>query len=166
MREDYFSHTVTLLLEHSEQGAFGLVINRPLDADLAALLADHDIECNRQVTLLESGPIEQERLFFLHGEPTNYADSIAINDQVALSTSLDVVENISANAGPTDLLAGLGYAGWGGGQLESEILANVWLVIPYAHDIVFRTPFDQRPEEAARSIGVDLNLIAPTPGHG
>ena len=166
MQGDYFSRTVTLLVEHNRDGAFGLVINKPLGAELSELLADHEISCDEHVTLLESGPVEQNRLFFLHSGEVSYENSIALNDKLTLTTSLDIVEAVSGGTGPRDIMAGLGYAGWSGGQLESEITADVWLVTPYSHDIVFKTPFDRRPEEAARAIGIDLNLIAPTPGHG
>jgi putative transcriptional regulator len=166
MQGDYFSRSVTLLIEHNRDGAFGLVINKPIDADLSELLSDHAIVCTQKVDLLETGPVEQNRLFFLHSGEVSFESSIAINEQLTLSTSLDVVEAISALAGPQQVLAGLGYAGWSGGQLEQEIADDVWLVIPYHHEVMFQTPFDKRPEQAAKSIGIDLNLISPTPGHG
>ncbi len=166
LQGDYFAHTVTLLIEHNRDGAFGLVVNKPLDADLSELLVDYDIECNETVTLLEMGPVEQNRLFFLHSSDGEYESSVAINDQITLSTSLDIVHEISYRNGPKNVVAGLGYAGWSGGQLENEILQDVWLVTPYLHELMFTTPFEMRPEAAAQSIGVDLNLISPTPGHG
>jgi len=166
MQGDYFSHTVTLLIEHNRDGAFGLVINKPLDVNLAELLGDQIAQCPPDITVLESGPVEQNRLFFLHTTETLFESSVGIADKLALTTSLDVLDAASENRGPTRLLAGLGYAGWSGGQLENEILADVWLVVPYLTDIVFNVPFEERPEAAARSIGVDLNLISPTPGHG
>ena len=95
-----------------------------------------------------------------------FESSVRIATNLALTTSLDVLDAISNNSGPKSVLAGLGYAGWSGGQLENEIQADVWLVIPYTGDIIFDVPFDERPETAAKSIGIDLNLISPTPGHG
>ncbi len=166
MRGGYFSHSVTLLIEHNDKGAFGLVINKPLDVNLSELFTDHDIEFNVDIALLETGPVEQDRLFFLHSSDCKFEGSVAINDQLTLSTSLELVEAISNRQGPNDIVAGLGYAGWSGGQLDNEIKQDVWLVTPYQHEIIFETPFDQRPVEAARSIGVDLNLISPNPGHG
>lgn len=166
MQGDYFSHTVTLLIEHNRDGAFGLVINKPLDVDLAELLGDQIARCPPDITVLESGPVEQNKLFFLHTTETMFENSVGIAENVALSTSLDLLDAISENSGPGKILAGLGYAGWSGGQLENEIQADVWLVIPFMSDIIFNVPFDERPEAAANSIGVDLNLISPTPGHG
>ena len=166
MQSDYFSHSVTLLIEHNQAGAFGLVINKPLQANLRELLAEQDITCHADILLLESGPVEQNRLFFVHSNDKTYQDSVAINEHLSLTTSLELVEAISAGVGPRNLFAGLGYAGWSAGQLEREIAADVWLVVPYKHDIVFETPFDERPVKAAESIGIDLNLISPNPGHG
>lgn len=166
MRGDYFSHTVTLLIEHNRDGAFGLVINKPLDVDLAELIDDQITQCPPNITVLESGPVEQNRLFFLHTTDVIFESSVGIATNLSLTTSLDILDAISKNNRPKKILAGLGYAGWSGGQLEREIQADVWLVIPYADDIVFDVPFDERPEAAARSIGIDLNLISPTPGHG
>lgn len=165
MQGDYFSRSVTLLIEHNRDGAFGLVISNPLDADLAEALADQDLVCPADITLLESGPVEQNRLFFLHSTDVSFENSVNINQEVALSTSLDVLDGLNAGRIPRDFVACLGYAGWSGGQLESEIMADVWLVTPYLHDVVFHTPFEKKPEEAAKSIGVELNLIAPVAGH-
>ena len=185
MQGDYFSHSVTLLIEHNRDGAFGLVISNPLDTDLSVLLGDNfegnelapdDMRRAQDITVLESGPVEQNRLFFListqlHGDNIDenveeIAHTVRVNDKVALSTSLDILQQVDHNNGPEHILAGLGYAGWSGGQLEAEIMADVWLVTPYDHDILFNTPFKLRPEAAAKSIGVDLNLISPQPGHG
>ncbi len=166
MQGDYFSHSVTLLIEHNRDGAFGLVISNPLEADLSSLLEHYDVEGVPDITVLESGPVEQNRLFFLHSNEEPIKGALDINDELALSTSLEVLDTFQKSGGPKQIVAGLGYAGWSGGQLESEIMADVWLVTPYNHDILFNIPFEKRPEAAARSIGVDLNLIATKPGHG
>jgi len=170
MQGDYFSQTVTLLIEHNRDGAFGLVVNRPLEANLADLLTDDDfdfaVDLHGQVPLMETGPVEQNRLFFLHSGDKDFDNSARINEQVSLCTSMDLLRAISDKEGPHDVVAGLGYAGWSGGQLENEIKADVWLVTPYVHDAVFNSPYEDRPQLAADAIGIDLNLIAPTPGHG
>ena len=165
MTGDYFSHSVTLLIEHNPDGAFGLVISNPLDADLAELLMDQNMVCPPGIGLLESGPVEQNRLFFLHSTDVAFENSVSVNEHIALSTSLDVLDVLNEGRRPRDFVGCLGYAGWSGGQLESEIMADVWLVTPYKHEIVFGTPYEKMPEEAAKSIGVDLNLISPVAGH-
>ena len=170
MQGDYFSHTVTLLIEHNDQGAFGLVVNMPLDTLLSELLVEQGIPFDQHlhdsIPLMETGPVEQNRLFFLHSSDAHFDNSFTINDEVSLTTSLDLIERLTNENRPKDIMAGLGYAGWSGGQLESELQANIWLVTPYLHEAVFNTLAEERPMLAAKSIGVDLNLIAPTPGHG
>lgn len=166
MQGDYFSHSVTLLIEHNEDGAFGLVINKPIDGELSDLLEGDDPLKGQHVALLESGPVERNRMFFLHSSDRTYESSLAINDDVTLTTSLDLIDAVASLSGPQHIFAGLGYAGWSGGQLEDEIRRDVWLVTPFGRDIMFDIPFEDRPEAAARSIGIDLNLISPTPGHG
>ncbi len=170
MQGDYFQHTVTLLIEHSRSGSFGLVINRPLTNSLSEVLAGNDIDCSRdlldEIVLLDSGPVETDRLFFLHTGDRHYQGSLKINPDVTLSTSLEVIEDLNTGSGPQHTLAGLGYAGWSAGQLEDEILRDVWLVTPCHKSVVFETPFEERPEEAARLCGINLNLISPNPGHG
>lgn len=170
MQGDYFSHTVTLMIEHNRDGAFGLVVNRPLDANLGDLLTEQDFDFAHDlhglIPLLESGPVEQNRLFFLHSAEHSYTNSMQITDEVCLCTSLDLLRAISTGDGPADAVAGLGYAGWSGGQLENEIRADVWLVTPYVHGAVFNTAYEERPQLAADMVGVDLNLISPNPGHG
>ena len=165
MQGDYFSHTVTLVIEHNRNGAFGLVINKTLNLDLVELFGNKIVRCPPNITELESGPVGQNRLFFPHTKKP-IESSISINDKLAMTTSLDILDAISEQEGPYNIPTGLGYAGWFGGQLENEIQADVWLVIPFMDDIVFKVPFDKRPEAAANSIGIDLNLISSTPGHG
>ena len=166
MQGDYFSRTVTLLVEHNKDGAFGLVINKPLGVDLSELMVDQVAHCPPGITVLDSGPVEQNRLFFLHTTETMFESSAEIAEDVALTTSLDILDAIARGQGPRQAFAGLGYAGWSGGQLENEIQADVWLVVPYVRNFVFTVPFTAQPEKAANSIGIDLNLISPTPGHG
>jgi putative transcriptional regulator len=164
--KDYFSHTVTLLIEHNRDGAFGLIINRPLEEEYASLLAEQHPGYSGRVDLLDMGPVEQNRLFFLHSNDQLFENSLQLNDELTLSTSPDLLDVLAEDRGPDHVAAGLGYAGWSGGQLEDEILRNVWLVTPYVSGITFSVPFEHRPEAAASSIGIDLNLIAPEPGHG
>lgn len=166
MQGDYFSHTVTLLIEHNDEGAFGLVINKPLDTELISMFEEQQIISVDEVTLLETGPVEPNRLFFLHSNDRLYEGSLVLNDELTLSTSGELIDDIKAHTGPQYCFGGLGYAGWAGGQLEDEIQRDVWLVTPYVPGILFNVPFDEQPIEAAKSIGVDLNLISPNPGHG
>ena len=95
LKGDYFAHSVTLIIEHNAAGAFGLVINKPIDANLKQLLAKQDIHCSIEITLLESGPVETDRLFFLHSNEIKFDGSVVINDDLTLSTSLELIDAVS-----------------------------------------------------------------------
>ena len=164
LRGDYFQSTVTCMIDHNDQGAFGLVINKPSNFAFKELF---DIEAeDNSIPLLEGGPVEQARLFFLHGGSKQYDQSLVINNELTLSTSEDLIGDIERGEAPLNLIALLGYAGWGPGQLEDEIQRDAWLVIPFDKDILFSGEHELKPTLAAAKLGVDLNLIGPTPGHG
>ena len=163
LRGDYFQSSVTLLIEHNDEGAFGLVINKPTDLMLGDLI--EDLEHN-PLTVMSGGPVEQDRLFFLHSPDCSFDESVTINDEIVITTSPDLIDAIASAEGPSNLLALLGYAGWGPGQLDDEILRDAWLVVPFDAELLFSLDFADKPQRAAAMMGVDLNLISPTPGHG
>ncbi|MDH5300888.1 MAG: YqgE/AlgH family protein [Gammaproteobacteria bacterium] len=164
-----FYHSVTYICEHSEQGALGLVINRQTDISLGEVLSQMDLEWPEQSLadqiVLLGGPIEQERGFILHSPAGDWDSSIRITDDLALTTSLDILEAISEGYRPDRLLITLGYAGWTAGQLEQEMVANAWLTGPADPKILFDLPIEQRWEAAARSVGVDLSRLSSDAGH-
>jgi len=163
MKGDYFQNTVSLLLDHNNQGAFGLIINQPLDHSIGDVFPE--LEGQSDCPLLEGGPVEQDRIFFLHPTGTRYESTLQISDEVSLTTSEDFVDALKAGTAPINTLALLGYAGWGAEQLEQELAANVWLLSPASGHIVFEVPYAERPSAAARMLGIDLNLISPDAGH-
>jgi putative transcriptional regulator len=160
---DYFAQSITLLVDHNENGAFGLMINRPLKQDIGAIfpgLPDH-IQC----PLLEGGPVEQDKLFFLHRSDLTFESTFAVSPDISLTTSQDLVDNLHEGDMPDALVAILGYAGWGAEQLEQELGENTWLLTPASAEIVFDIEIEKRAAVAANQLGVDLNLIATNPGH-
>jgi putative transcriptional regulator len=163
LRGDYFEDSVSLLVDHNDEGAFGLIINRPLKTRLSEIFPD----VNRKFTcpVLEGGPVEQNRVFFLHEGGRVFESTFKISEEIHLTTSLDFIEQMVAGEAPERTLAILGYAGWGSQQLESEIAENVWLLAPVDPLIVFETSFALRATAAANALGVDLNLIPPSAGH-
>jgi putative transcriptional regulator len=173
MQDPNFVKTVTYICEHSDQGALGIVINRPLDMDLGAIfdqlaLESADPELTRQ-PVLQGGPVHQERGFVLH-EPAEVASdafdaTLAVTDAIRVTTSQDILSAMARGRGPKRALVALGYAGWGAGQLESELVQNAWLSVPASPKIIFDTPFDQRWRESAKLIGIDLNTISHQAGH-
>jgi putative transcriptional regulator len=173
MQDPNFVKTVTYICEHSDQGALGIVINRPLDMDLGTIfdqlsLESADPELARQ-PVLQGGPVHQERGFVLH-EPADASDrefdaTVAVTDAIRVTTSQDILTAMARGNGPKRAVVALGYAGWGAGQLESELVQNAWLSVPASPKIIFDTPFDQRWREAAKLLGIDLATISHQAGH-
>lgn len=169
MLDPNFNSTVTLVCEHNEDGALGIVINRPTDLDVAGLLAQLDVEDKDgrigQHPVLLGGPVCPERGFVLHNPGHDYESSIAVSPHIQLTLSRDVLDDMAAGTGPEKSLVALGYAGWAAGQLEAEMLANTWLSVPASPEIIFDVPFADRWSLAARTIGIDISQISPDAGH-
>jgi putative transcriptional regulator len=166
LKGDYFAGTITYMIEHSDEGAFGVVINRPLELEFGELFVNLP-EANRcLLPILDGGPVGRDRVFFLHNSEHQYKYTEQISDEISLTTSLDIVHEITTGNPPARILTILGYAGWDAGQLENELAENVWLVSPAISDIIFDTPYELRPEAAASLLGIDLHLVSNNVGHG
>lgn len=164
-----FAHSITYICEHNEQGAMGIVINHPLDLSLDEIF-DHleidNIQSSHQDQILAGGPVHMDRGFVLHRKTdANWDSTICVSDQIALTTSQDILTAIAHDEGPGDSIVALGYASWSEGQLENELADNAWLTAPADSDIIFNTPIEQRAKAAAAKMGIDLALISPTAGH-
>ena len=157
---DFFANSITLLIEHNQDGAFGLIINKPADVTLPQII-DHTPE-PPDLPVLIGGPVHQDQLYFLHSTDKVYPNSYIINDDVSLTTSTDLLNDPTA---PEHTLVLVGYAGWASTQLEQELVRDAWLVASFNRDIVFSTPFKNRPQAAAQKMGLDLNLINANSGH-
>ena len=169
MADPNFSSTVTLICEHNDEGALGIVINRPLDLTLGGLfeqleLSDTDPGAAGAPVLM-GGPVGPERGFVLHDCGQQYENSLAVSSEICLTLSRDIIDAMATGSGPDKSLVALGYAGWEAGQLENEMLANSWLNAPATTDIVFDLPFSDRWAAAAREIGIDLSRMSPDAGH-
>lgn len=164
-----FSQTVTYVCEHSSEGAMGIIINRPLEMTLGDVFDQMSIESTdpgvNQDSVYSGGPVSAERGFVLHSPTEPWTSTLAISEQVSVTTSRDILEAVASCNGPEHTLVALGYAGWASGQLESEIADNAWLSGPANPDILFHTPVSDRWSAAARVIGVDLNLMSSDAGH-
>jgi putative transcriptional regulator len=170
LEDPNFSRTVTYICDHSEEGAMGIVINRPTELHLSDVLehmgiAAADPRTAGQIVYL-GGPVEEERGFVLHTpQDGGWKSSIAVTDQIGITTSKDILEALARGEGPERSLIALGYAGWGAGQLEAEMQQNAWLSGPAQADVLFDLPPEQRWEAAARLLGVDLALMSTDAGH-
>ena len=169
MLDPNFSTTVTLICEHNDEGALGIVINRPLNLKMSGLFEQLDLtdpdpsEADRPVMM--GGPVGTERGFVLHDSAGTYENTLAVSNDIRLTLSRDVIDDMATGDGPPRSLVALGYAGWDAGQLETEMLANSWLSVPATPDIVFDMPFDKRWMSAAQTLGIDISQISPDAGH-
>ena len=169
LQDPNFFHGVTYICEHSDQGAMGIVINRPLDVGLGEILEQmnihsDDAKINAQAVYL-GGPVQNERGFILHSPTGEWENMLRIGAEVAVTSSRDILEAIAHGQGPEKTLVALGYAGWGAGQLEQELLDNAWISTPAHSNIIFDLPDDQRWQAAAASAGVDLTRLSSDVGH-
>jgi putative transcriptional regulator len=168
MEDPNFSSTVTLICEHTDEGALGIVINRPLQLQLGDVFKQLELaedDPNSDNPVLHGGPLGTDRGFVLHGPGSSFESSLVVSGDIHLTFSRDVLDAMATGDGPGKSLVALGYASWGPGQLEDEILANSWLSAPATAEIVFDLPFDQRWAAAAKTLGVDITQIAPGAGH-
>ena len=156
MPDPNFSTTVTLICEHNDEGALGIVINRPTTLKLGGLfeqLSVDDPDPGAALSpVLSGGPVGTERGFVLHGPEQSYENTLAVSDDIRLTLSRDIIDAMASGDGPAQSLIALGYAGWEAGQLEEEMLANSWLNVPATPEIVFNTPFEDRWDSAARTL--------------
>jgi len=164
-----FHQTVTYLCDHNDEGAMGLVINRPLELEFAELLSFLKIEDTRNqhpyIPIYQGGPVQTERGFVLHEGIGEWEASLAVTDNIAVTLSQDIIEAIAHGNGPERFLIALGYAGWGSGQLEGELAANAWLNGQADPAIIFDTPIEQRWTASAQLLGVELKNLSTDVGH-
>jgi putative transcriptional regulator len=169
MLDPNFSTTVTLVCEHNDEGALGIVINRPMNLKLEGLFEQLEVtNPDRSIAnhpVLNGGPVARERGFVLHNPGDEFESSVAVSDDIQLTLSRDVIDAMAAGSGPDKSLVALGYAGWDAGQLEAEMLANTWLTVPASPDVIFDVPFADRWSVAAKTIGIDISQISPDAGH-
>ena len=170
MGDTTFSHTVTLICQQSnEMGAFGIIINRPSAVTLGDLFEQLDIDIEDPslaiIPALTGGPVQPEQGFVLHDTHKTWESTLPITEELALTSSRDILVDIAKGAGPKHFLFALGCAGWAPGQLEKEIQENTWLTCPANDTILFDLPYKQRWQGAADTLGVDLNLLSSVAGH-
>ncbi len=169
MGDPNFEETVTFVCEHSDDGALGLVINRPLDMTLAEVFLQLGLESADDSLaaqpVLRGGPVASDRGFVLHPPGGEWDSSVQVSPHVQVTTSQDVLAAMARGDGPRPALIALGYAGWGAGQLEEEIAANSWLSVAADPQIIFSLPFEDRWQRAAGLLGVDLSQLSAYPGH-
>ena len=169
MADPNFSKSLTYICEHNERGALGLVVNRPGDITLGALLGQADITINNSewntVPVYKGGPVQTDRGFVLHQPVGSWQSTLAINDVAGLTTSRDVLLSMVAGNGPEKMLVAIGYAGWAAGQLEQEIQQNGWLTVEANLDVVFNMPPEARLNAAMGLLGISFANLSDQAGH-
>lgn len=170
MPDPRFAKTVIYVCAHNTDGAMGLVVNRALDTlTFPALLEQLGIEVrlprHRGISVHFGGPVETGRGFVLHTPDYVRDGTLVVDGQVALTATLDILRAIATGAGPRHHLLALGYAGWGPGQLDSEIRANGWLLVPADEDLVFDLDLDGKWRRAMAKLGIDPRMLLDTAGH-
>lgn len=169
LRDPNFDQTVTVICEHNESGAMGIVINR-LHAFITCeeiykeLKIDHDPAAASQPVHI-GGPVHTGEIFLLHGPPYDWDACMMVMPTLAMSNSRDIVESVAMGRGPAAYLLCLGCAGWGPGQLETELMENAWLVHPIHEDIIFHRSVEDRWKEAVKMLGIDPVLLSSTAGN-
>lgn len=169
MVDPNFARSITYICEHNEQGALGLVVNRPIDLTLGGLIEQVDIALDDRrwadLPVHFGGPVQVDRGFVLHRPAGSWQSTLAVRDDVALTTSKDILEAVARGEGPQQLFVSLGYAGWAAGQLEQELGQNAWLTVAADVDVVFSVPAERRFQAAVDLLGIDLSRLSDDVGH-
>jgi putative transcriptional regulator len=170
MQDPNFSRTLTFVCEHNEQGALGIVVNRPIDVTLATLFRQVEIPLERsplaEQPVYYGGPVKLEHGFVLHRPLGEWKSTLPVGDgEVGLTTSRDILEAMAGGQGPREQIVALGYAGWAPGQLEQELADNGWLTVPANLEILFNMPPESRYDAAMLSLGVTPGNLSEEAGH-
>jgi putative transcriptional regulator len=157
MADPHFAHTLIYVCEHNAKGALGIVINKPIDMTLSSLF--------EQISVHYGGPVQIDRGFVLHRPLGSWQSTLAISDDLGLTTSKDILEAVGHGEGPEDVLISLGYAGWSADQLEQEIGQNAWLTVEADSDVLFAEPAETRLPAAMKLLGIDFSRLSDAVGH-
>jgi len=169
MGDPRFERTVIYLCAHSAEGAMGLVVNKLVDhITFPGLLEQLNIDSgprSERIQVHFGGPVEESRGFVLHSADYHQENSMPVNEDYALTASVDVLKAIASGDGPEKSMLALGYAGWGAGQLDDEIQANGWLHVKSSDELVFGRDQENKWQRAVAMLGIDLALLSTTAGH-
>ncbi|WP_372627349.1 YqgE/AlgH family protein [Arsukibacterium sp.] len=165
-----FKRSVTYICEHSAEGAMGIVINHPLNVTVAELLEQLEIEFDGNSAVARravcaGGPVQSDRGFVLHSPKGGYHSSLELNNGLMVTTSKDILMDLTTKAAPEKFLLALGYAGWTAGQLEQEISDNSWLVIPADNTIIFDLSHAEKWQSATATMGIKTWQLTTEAGH-
>ncbi len=167
MPDPRFQEQVIYLCAHSDEGAMGLVVNNPNNMiTLLDILHSANIPVPKESLppVYIGGPVEMESGFILYNSEYHSTNELVVCPEVSLSRDMKLLEDIGKGTGPDDFLFLLGYAGWGEGQLETELMDNSWLTVPGDYDVLFNTPDKMKWKKAAINFGVDISMFGDVLG--
>jgi putative transcriptional regulator len=172
MNDPIFGGTVVYICEHNDKGVLGVVINKPTDMTMDVLFDRIDLKVTDSLRpsvvdepIMFGGPVQDDRGFVLHSPGGRYSSSLSVTDDVAFTTSIDVLEAVANGTGPQRMLVSIGYAGWSPGQLEEEIARNGWLTVGADARVLFDLPIEERYNAAIKLLGIDPLMLASEAGH-
>jgi putative transcriptional regulator len=177
MRDERFARTVIYVCAHSNEGAMGIVVNKPAaDIDFPELLVKLEVIPKAQriqlprdaqtVTVLKGGPVETQRGFVLHSADYFVENStLPIDNDICLTATIDILKAIAAGSGPASAVLALGYAGWAPGQLENEINGNGWLHCAADSELIFGADTRGKYDKALLKLGVNPGMLSSDAGH-
>ncbi len=172
MQDPVFGGTVVYVCEHNENGVLGVVINKPTDMTMQVLFDRIELDVasslDRSVVdepIMFGGPVQDDRGFVLHTPGARYSSSLTVTEEVAFTTSIDVLEAVAKGSGPRRVLVSIGYSGWSPGQLEDEISRNGWLTVGADAHILFDLPVEERYMAAMKLLGIDPLMLTSEAGH-
>jgi putative transcriptional regulator len=172
MSDPIFGGTVVYVCEHNDKGVLGVVINKATDMTMDVLFDRIDLTLSESLKrtvssapIMFGGPVQDDRGFVLHSPGGRYSSSLAVTDEVAFTTSIDVLEAVAKGDGPQRMLVSIGYAGWSPGQLEEEISRNGWLTVGADAHVLFDLPVEERYNAAIKLLGIDPMMLATEAGH-
>lgn len=164
-----FRKSVIYVCEHHVRGTVGLMINHPMEFPMGIVFDQLKIQPAHQeqnyLPLLFGGPVQPERGFVIHRPLGTWHSSLALRDDVTVTTSNDIIRAIAEGIGPKDVLVTLGFVNWAENQLEQEMKDNQWLVCPAKPELLYEIPFEKRWEYAGLAIGVKMNELTNSAGH-
>jgi putative transcriptional regulator len=169
MADPHFSKTLTYICEHSDKGAIGLVINKPIDITVGHLFEQVNIALEDDAVKYDAvhfgGPVKVECGFVLHQPLGDWNSTLKIDEDIGMTTSKDILEAIARGEGPNRVLVTLGYAGWSPGQLEEEIKRNGWLTVEADANLIFDLPPEDKLLAAMQKLGFHPAMLSDTVGH-
>ncbi|NRB37793.1 MAG: YqgE/AlgH family protein [Pseudomonadales bacterium] len=168
LEDELFNGSLIYILEHSKEGAVGIIINKILDIDVNEVLSQIDnkySDTQHATAVLKGGPVSNNRGFVLHtnaGE--NWQHQVKLFEGLYLTTSADILEALAKGEDIGQFQLALGYSGWSPGQLEEELAANSWINVSIDKEILFNTPYEERLHAAAQKLGITYSLLSATGG--